>query len=338
MASRNSQSRRMALADMLKQRPINDERMARYMSPEQPSIGQNSANQGIGQLSDGYNRPTAPMMQDFNAPPQSTGLTSNFYDPSYGIDRGFADQMTATNKRMVGTDAGQTQYDPATKSFYQTGGMTRNGPNPTLNGTYDQMYHKYDINNQLAGLGTPAAGGMAQAGGNQFNAAQLDFMGKNQDVYGPYSSPSDQNGNKLQAMKDAQDAQAASQGGLSQPTQTNYAAPTSSLSGQQGVGLAALGSQAMPTQSTALGQLPKTPSYAAPTANTSFNNQSPVNMTQPQSNNYQAQGTAGMSQLQSSGQSVPGYPQQIGNQRSAAPRAKTASRGKLSQLMPPPGG
>jgi hypothetical protein len=313
----------MALADMLKQRPINDERMARYMSPEQPSIGQNSANQGIGQLSDGYNRPIAPMMQDFNAPPQSTGLTSNFYDPSYGIDKGFADQMTARNQAMQGMDAGQTQYDPASKSFYNVGAMGQmNGP--SLSGTYDQMYRKYDMNNQLAGLGTPAAGGMAQAGGNQFNAAQLDFMGKNQDVFTPRA---DKGASKIQFASD-------------QPatTQTNYAAPTSSLSGQQGVGLAALGSQAMPTQSTALGQLPKTPSYAAPTANTSFNNQSPVNMTQPQSNNYQAQGTAGMSQLQSSGQSVPGYPQQIGNQRSAAPRAKTASRGKLSQLMPPPGG
>lgn len=323
MASRNSQSRRMALADMLKQRPINDERMARYMSPEQPSIGQNSANQGIGQLSDGYNRPTAPMMQDFNAPPQSTGLTSNFYDPSYGIDRGFADQMTARNQAMQGMDAGQTQYDPTSKSFYNVGARGQMS-GPSLSGTYDQMYRQYDMNNQLAGLGTPAAGGMAQAGGNQFNAAQLDFMGKNQDVFTPRS---DKGASKLQLASD-------------QPatTQTNYAAPTSSLSGQQGVGLAALGSQAMPTQSTALGQLPKTPSYAAPTANTSFNNQSPVNMTQPQSNNYQAQGTAGMSQLQSSGQSVPGYPQQIGNQRSAAPRAKTASRGKLSQLMPPPGG
>ena len=262
-------------------------------------------------------------MQDFNAPPQSTGLTSNFYDPSYGIDRGFADQMTARNKAMQGMDSGQIQYDPVNKSFYNVGARGQMS-GPSLSGTYDQMYRQYDMNNQLAGLGTPAAGGMAQAGGNQFNAAQLDFMGKNQDVFTPRA---DKGASKLQFASD-------------QPatTQTNYAAPTSSLSGQQGVGLAALGSQAMPTQSTALGQLPKTPSYAAPTANTSFNNQSPVNMTQPQSNNYQAQGTAGMSQLQSSGQSVPGYPQQIGNQRSAAPRAKTASRGKLSQLMPPPGG
>ena len=329
MASRNSQSRRMALADMLKQRPINDERMARYMSPEQPSIGQNSANQGIGQLSDGYNRPTAPMMQDFNAPPQSTGLTSNFYDPSYGIDRGFADQMTARNQAMQGMDSGQIQYDPVSKSFFSVGAMGQRG-GPALQGTYDQMYRQYDMNNQLRGLGTPSSltpmqqAEVAQAGTNPFNAAQIDFMNKNQDVFTPRA---DKGASKLQLASD-------------QPatTQTNYAAPTSSLSGQQGVGLAALGSQAMPTQSTALGQLPKTPSYAAPTANTSFNNQSPVNMTQPQSNNYQAQGTAGMSQLQSSGQSVPGYPQQIGNQRSAAPRAKTASRGKLSQLMPPPGG
>ena len=329
MASRNSQSRRMALADMLKQRPINDERMARYMSPEQPSIGQNSANQGIGQLSDGYNRPTAPMMQDFNAPPQSTGLTSNFYDPSYGIDRGFADQMTARNQAMQGMDSGQIQYDPVNKSFFSVGAMGQRG-GPALQGTYDQMYRQYDMNNQLRGLGTPGSltpmqqAEVAQAGTNPFNAAQIDFMNKNQDVFTPRA---DKGASKLQFASD-------------QPatTQTNYAAPTSSLSGQQGVGLAALGSQAMPTQSTALGQLPKTPSYAAPTANTSFNNQSPVNMTQPQSNNYQAQGTAGMSQLQSSGQSVPGYPQQIGNQRSAAPRAKTASRGKLSQLMPPPGG
>ena len=337
MAIKNSQSKRMALANMLKQRPIYNQRMANFMSPTGalgglPSLtnpGNVPQNTGINQLLRPAQSSLSNIYNPSVQPTGPTGLTSNFYDPSYGIDRGFADQMTARNKAMQGMDSGQIQYDPVNKSFFSVGAMGQRG-GPALQGTYDQMYRKYDVQNQLRGLGTPSSltpmqqAEVAQAGTNPFNAAQIDFMNKNQDVFTPRA---DKGASKLQLASD-------------QPatTQTNYAAPTSSLSGQQGVGLAALGSQAMPTQSTALGQLPKTPSYAAPTANTSFNNQSPVNMTQPQSNNYQAQGTAGMSQLQSSGQSVPGYPQQIGNQRSAAPRAKTASRGKLSQLMPPPGG
>lgn len=104
--------------------------------------------------------------------------------------------MTARNKAMQGMDSGQIQYDPASKSFYNVGAMgQRNGP--SLSGTYDQMYHGYDINNQLRDLGTPgsltprqqagvAQAGVAQAGTSPFNAAQIDFMNKNQDVFGGY--------------------------------------------------------------------------------------------------------------------------------------------------------
>ena len=313
MAIKNSQSKRMALANMLKQNATKNQRMANFMSPT-------GAAGGLQSLTNPGNVPQqAAFMNSLlsgQQPTGPTGLTSNFYDPSYGIDRGFADQMTARNKAMQGMDSGQIQYDPASKSFFSVGARGQRG-GPALSGTYDQMYHKYDINNQLAALGTSSAGGVGgMPRGGPFNAAQIDFINKNQDVYGPYSSPSDQNGNKLQAMKDAQ---AASQGGLSQPTQTQSVRPP------LGGGYANSGKVNQPMPSTGY---PKMDYGTFVDPIRSFNNgATPARNTQVKSAGLDALGSGA-----NIGQATQSYPKQ-----SQAPAGKPVNRGKLNQLMPTPG-
>ena len=244
MAIKNSQSKRMALANMLKQRPIYNQRMANFMSPTGalgglPSLtnpGNVPQNTGINQLLRPAQSSLSNIYNPSVQPTGPTGLTSNFYDPSYGIDRGFADQMTARNKAMQGMDSGQIQYDPVNKSFFSVGAMGQRG-GPALQGTYDQMYRQYDMNNQLRGLGTPSSltpmqqAEVAQAGTNPFNAAQIDFMNKNQDVFGggsikPMTSqPNTTQPPEFQLPFSSPASVRPTQTGLSQPTQDQSVRP-----------------------------------------------------------------------------------------------------------------
>ena len=350
MAIKNSQSKRMALANMLKQRSIYNQRMANFMSPTGAPGGLRSlTNPGNVPQNTGINQLLRPAQSSLSniynpsvQPTGPTGLTSNFYDPSYGIDRGFADQMTARNKAMQGMDSGQIQYDPVNKSFFSVGGMGQRG-GPELQGTYDQMYHKYDINNQLRGLGTSSAGGVGgMSQGDPFNAAQIDFMNKNQDVYGPYSSPSDQNGNKLQAMKDAQ----VSQGGLSQLNTPNR--PLRLMQGDDSSSVGGKIQQPMPSTG-----MPKMSDGAFVDPIRSFNKgatpalntqSGKVNQPMPLSTfvdpirSFNNGATpAPNTQADSLGAVALGQPTQSYPKQSQAPARRPVNRGKLNQLMPTPG-
>ena len=289
-----------------------DEMMRRYDAAKANQVNNPSVAYQTPQMPQKIRQFQLPFSSPASVRPTQTGLTSNFYDPSYGIDRGFADQMTARNKAMQGMDSGQIQYDPVNKSFFSVGARGQRG-GPALQGTYDQMYHKYDINNQLAALGTSSAGGVGgMPRGGPFNAAQIDFINKNQDVYGPYSSPSDQNGNKLQAMKDAQDAQAASQGGLSQPTQTQSVRPP------LGGGYANSGKVNQPMPSTGYPKINEA----------GFGDARNFNFGATPAPNTQADSLGAVAL----GQPTQSYPKQ-----SQAPARKPVNRGKLNQLMPTPG-
>ena len=361
MAIKNSQSKRMALANMLKQRPIYNQRMANFMSPASqqqaaaqaalgsqyiPSQDRNvlAAQAAQSSLSNIYNpsvQPTGP-----------TGLTSNFYDPSYGIDRGFADQMTARNKAMQGMDSGQIQYDPVSKSFFSVGAMGQRG-GPELQGTYDQMYRKYDVQNQLRGLGTPgsltpmqqAAG--AQAGTNPFNAAQIDFMNKNQDVFGGGSiKPMTSQDRNVLAAQAAQ----ASQGGLSQPTQTQSVNPTQGqgqqyaqknqfdfmsdlMSGQQqGAQQAAFMNNLMSGQPT------QAQSVRPPLTGGAAVNRNKIQQPMPSTGLPKMNDTGfGNARGFNNNRVIPANMGQPKPLQSQAPATRPTNRGKLSQLAPTPG-